>query len=472
MTENKILEIKFFLVPFTVLLFFLIIFENFYVFLFILFILLVFYIFLSFKYRNISFISLLVFVSSLSLCSYLFFMFKQFNNISGYNKQFVSKKLVITDVLVNARYVAEDEFWADFVLKWAAKAYNVWDKIKVYGMLYPVSLNYKTYSDFIRNKFLSTNIDYNNFLKIFEFKYDKYLMMKGVSWIIYSKKEFLLWKEKLDVFGQLRQYVVKRTDYIYNNYWDKYKALSLWLLIGDKSYLSKKLYDEFIRSGLVHIIVVSGWNIMFLIIFLSLVLFFIPFYIRLILIIFAVLGYAFMVWWDSSVIRATIMWILSLLALFFGKVTDIRRILAIAFIIMLVYNPYFLLYDLWFILSFLAIVWILFFNIFAVDLKSENKILFSLRYFYNNYILPTLWASLFTFPAILLFTNHVNLLSFLASIFVVPIVPLLMLNSFLTLFLPDFFLHFFVSLNVSLMDYVFFFSNLFSSKIVALINLK
>lgn len=469
--DQKILEIKFFLLPFVVFIFSLIIFENLYIFIAFLFVFCMFFIYFSFKYKNISFLSLLFFTASLSLGSYLYFIYHSFENISGYNTQFVSKKFVITDTLVNNRYVWKDEFDNSFVLKNLAKNYRIWDKIKIYWMMYPLKLFYKNYNDFINNRFLSTNFDYTNLRFIFHFNYTKYLMMKNISWIVYSKKEFETWKEKLDIFGQLRQDVVKRTDYVYSWYDDKYKALSLGLLIGDKSYLSKKLYDEFIHSGLVHIIVVSGWNIMFLVIFLSVVLFFIPFYIRLILIIFAILSYAFMVWGDSSVIRATIMGLLSLIALFFWKVTDVRRILAIAFIIMLVYNPYFLIYDLWFILSFLAIIWILVFNKFILDIDKEDKIMSKLKYFYNNYVLPTLWASLFTAPAILFWTKQVNLLAFVASIFVVPMVPLLMLNSFIILFLPDFAVHFFLSLNIYMMDYIFFFSKVFSDSFAWMIHL-
>jgi len=459
MTENKILEIKFLLLPFAIFIFVLTIFENLYVFLLVLAIFLVFYIYFTLKYKNIAFLSLLLFSASLSFGSYMYFLQSIYFQFEGYQKQFVSKKFSIDDTLTNHRYVWKDEFWNYFVLKNLAQNYEIWTKIKVYGMYYPIKLEYKNFQDFIQNKFLSKNIDWKNFQNIWNFDWTKYLVMKGMVWTVYSKKEYEIWKEKLPLYRQLRQDLVNRTNEVYSWYDDKYKALSLGLLIGDKSYLSKNLYDEFIHSGLVHIIVVSWWNIMFLIIFLSMILFFVPFYPRLFLISWWILFYSFMVGADSSVIRATIMGLLSLIALFFWKVTDVRRILALAFIIMLVYNPYFLVYDLWFILSFLAIVWILVFNKFALKIDKEEKILSKLKYFYNNYVLPTLWASLFTAPAILFWTKQVNLLAFVASVFVIPLVPLLMLNSFILLFFP---LDFLLKLNIYMMDYVFFFSKVFS----------
>jgi predicted membrane metal-binding protein len=55
---------------------------------------------------------------------------------------------------------------------------------------------------------------------------------------------------------------------------------------------------------------------------------------------------------DSSVIRAWIMASLMIIALYFGKSILVWRLVAIALILMLLYNPYFLPYDLGFLLSF------------------------------------------------------------------------------------------------------------------------
>jgi len=471
MKENKILEVKFLIIPFFIFMFLLLVFENLYVFLVWFILLLLLYIFLAFRYKNISFLTLLVFTASLVLSAYIYFVFSIYHKYDWYQKIFVTKKFTINEKLVWDRYVWKDEFWNYFILKNLAKNYEIWEKLKIYGMLYPVELEQKSYKDFLTKRFLSTNISFEKLKNIFQFDYKNYLLMKDILWTVYSKKEFVIWKEKLSLSRQLRQDLVKKYDYIYSWYDDKYKALSLGLLIWDKSYLDKKLYDDFIHSGLVHIIVVSWWNIMFLIIFLSILLFFIPFYVRLFVIAWWIVFYAFVVWWDSSVIRATIMWILSLIALFFWKVADVRRFLAFAFVIMLVYNPYFLLYDLGFILSFLAIVWILVFNKFSLKKDDQKPIKSKFIYFYNNYVLPTLWASLFTAPAILLFTNQVNILAFIASIFVVPIVPILMLNSFILLFLPHFLLDFFLHINIFLMDYIFFFVKLFSSTFTIFIKI-
>ena len=89
-----------------------------------------------------------------------------------------------------------------------------------------------------------------------------------------------------------------------------------------------------------------------IVVFLGAILFWMPFYIRNAFIILGVIFFAILSGNDSSVIRALIMSILSLLALFWGREVQIWRLLKYAFVLMLCYNPYFLVYDLGFLLSF------------------------------------------------------------------------------------------------------------------------
>ena len=89
-----------------------------------------------------------------------------------------------------------------------------------------------------------------------------------------------------------------------------------------------------------------------IVVFLGAMLFWMPFYIRNAFIILGVIFFAILAVNDSSVITALIMSVLSLLALFWGREVQIWRLLKYAFVLMLCYNPYFLVYDLGFLLSF------------------------------------------------------------------------------------------------------------------------
>ena len=134
------------------------------------------------------------------------------------------------------------------------------------------------------------------------------------------------------------------------------------MLIGDKSQLETGAYQNFVNSGIVHIIAVSGGNLVMIVVFLSAVLFWVPFYIRNGLIILGVIAFALLCGGDSSVIRALIMAVLSLFALFRGREIKIWRLLKYAFVLMLCYNPFFLIYDLGFLLSFGAVIGIVLIN--------------------------------------------------------------------------------------------------------------
>ncbi len=490
----ELLKLRYYLIPFWILLFFLLIFQNLYFFLWVFFVLCVIYGLIFWKNKEISFFTILFFMWSLSLWSYVYFMQNTYDNISQYQKTFTKKEYEVIDKLGQWRYLVKDDFDWEFILKNAAKWYKLWTLLKIYWFLNPTTLAFKNYKEFLQKQFLSKNVKFWKIKTIFKFNYNNYLIMKWIDWTIYSKKEFIVWQKQISYLKQLKQRLTDKIIQLYSKYDDKYKALVLWLLIWDKSLLSKEIYNQFIHSGLVHIIVVSGGNIMFLVIFLSILLFFIPFYPRLIFIWIWVILYAMLVWWDSSVIRATIMWILSLIALFFGKLADTKRILWIAFILMLIYNPYFLWYDLWFILSFLAIVWILFANRFSIQFnykdelrelekliqKTKSNNLYYLQihliyfkkwlvYFFNNYVLPTLGATIAVSPAIVLFTWQVNILAFLSSIFVVPLVPVVMLDNIIILFVSNLsttLTHILVWFSVEIMKWIFYISWLFGEKYV------
>lgn len=114
-----------------------------------------------------------------------------------------------------------------------------------------------------------------------------------------------------------------------------------------------------IDSGFVHLIAVSGGNIAFLVIVMQLILFFVPYYARLCIIAACIVIYARLCGADSSVLRAMVMGLLGIVALFAGRPTYIWRLLGISWIVLLLYNPYFLVYDIGFSFSFAAVIGII-----------------------------------------------------------------------------------------------------------------
>jgi competence protein ComEC len=79
------------------------------------------------------------------------------------------------------------------------------------------------------------------------------------------------------------------------------------MTIGDRYLIDTSRYNQFIHSGLVHLIAVSGGNIAIVVLFFGTILFWVPFYVRQGILIIVTVCYAMIVGNDSSILRATVM---------------------------------------------------------------------------------------------------------------------------------------------------------------------
>ncbi|MDD3263080.1 MAG: ComEC/Rec2 family competence protein [Candidatus Absconditabacteria bacterium] len=291
--------------------------------------------------------------------------------------------------------------------------------------------------------------------------------MKGYSNILYETNSILIETGTIKGFPKIRHNFQKKLHQTYSN--DRTAGLVLGMLIGDKSKFTKSEYQLFIDSGLVHLVAVSGGNIVMLVAFLTAILFFVPFYARITLILLAVLSYGIICGMDSSVLRAVLMGSLSLFALLVGRGTSLRRLLGLVHIGMLIYNPYFLVYDVGYLLSFSAVLGIIFIDVFKKDpkvktqdsdpsfaTKSEGQIQLKkniirrlchsrfvswcgnlIHRIRSNYLKPSLGATLGIFPVIIFFMGQINIGGVVGNMFVLPLVPFIMIGGFIGAFLPS-----------------------------------
>lgn len=199
-----------------------------------------------------------------------------------------------------------------------------------------------------------------------------------------------------------------------------------------------------------------------IVVFLSFVLWFLPFYLRNLVILIAIVLYSLVCGLDSSVLRAVIFGGLGILALFVGREMNFWRSVWLVFIVMLLINPYFLLYDLWFLLSFGAVIWLKIFNQNPINVSksdlnnqsqsqnqaiSKSNIIYNvciaivqrtkniLIYIYKNYIKPSVGANIGILPIIIFFMWKINLIWFVSNLFVLPIVPFVMIYGFVSIYL-------------------------------------
>ncbi len=138
----------------------------------------------------------------------------------------------------------------------------------------------------------------------------------------------------------------------------------LGMTIGSIDLLSREVKNAFINTGISHILVVSGSNIAFLIITIIFFLKYTPLgkYARGSIVLSFLLFYGSLVGWDVSVVRATLMGVLSYAIVEYGGNGSSRAWLALAGLILTIYNPLAPLYDAGFGLSFCATLGILLFH--------------------------------------------------------------------------------------------------------------
>lgn len=349
----------------------------------------------------------------------------------------------VSDISSQGKYVFEYQN-SDYLL-YSKKEYAIGQQIRIVG---------RKKENIKKDGFSYRNISRWTFdIPLFSgsFDFEKWMKMKWRKGTIYEDNSSTIngWDMGIGWIRTIKRWIQEKIISVYGK--NRISWLVLGMVIGDRSQIPESEYQSFINSGLVHLVAVSWGNILMIVLFLQFILFFLPFYVRLGLIFFTIIGYSLICWLDSSVFRAAIMWGLNMLALFWGREINIWRLLSISCIVMLLINPYFLAYDTGFLLSYTALIGIVYFQkddklILAANKqeiittnweikKEKNHIKRWLQYVYKNYIEPSIWASLGIFPIIIFFMGNINILGFIGNLFVLPIVPFVMIYGFISVYL-------------------------------------
>ncbi len=198
------------------------------------------------------------------------------------------------------------------------------------------------------------------------------------------------------------------------------------MLLGVKRALGEDLTETFRIAGIIHIVVLSGYNIMVVADSVMRVLgfFFFP-RTRLILGILAIVLFALLVGLSATVIRASIMAVLVLVSRSSGKTYAVMRALCLTGALMLLHNPYLLAFDPGFQLSFLATVGL-------VLLSPQFELRFTrIPEWIRGHLATTLGTQLFVLPVLLFSMGTLSLVSVVVNVLVLPIVPFAMLATFI-----------------------------------------
>ena len=205
-------------------------------------------------------------------------------------------------------------------------------------------------------------------------------------------------------------------------------SLLAGVLLGEKTALGDELEDDFRTTGLMHIVVLSGYNVSIVIMAVMFMLAFLPLYTRSIIAVAGIVAFALLVGAGPTVIRASIMALFVVLAKIVGKPYHIERTLLLAGAFMVLYNPWVLLFDISFQFSFLAT-----YGLIVIMPLVEEKITFIPKFLaLRDSAAATISAQIMVMPLILYYIGDFSVISVLVNMLVLFIIPATMFLGFIT----------------------------------------
>lgn len=255
-----------------------------------------------------------------------------------------------------------------------------------------------------------------------DFSYDKYLARYHIVALCDQAQLILLGHTSswLEPIYQLRIQLKARIEQLWS---EPAASLVLGVLIGEQDTIPEDVYDSFRRAGVVHILVVSGMHVLIIIQLLIAVTKWLPRFYQTITIVLWLAAFCVLTGLSATVIRATLMGSVPLLGRLVGRPNIIYLALTWAAGIMTAMNPYILVHDVGFQLSFLATLGL----IYVTPIIKPLTQWLPKQLFIRETVTTSLAAMVPTTPWILYIFGTWSNVAVLANIVVVPISNLMLL---------------------------------------------
>jgi competence protein ComEC len=291
-----------------------------------------------------------------------------------------------------------------------------------------------------------------------EFNYQNYLALQDVS----AQIRFA----RLEHTGNFEP-SIKRTLAILKGHYlnalsyklpEPHSSLAGGITVGANDALGDQVDELFRRTGLTHIVVLSGYNVAIVILALSSALAFLPYWIAAGISFAGIWLFVFLVGASATIIRAGIMASIAVVSRLYGSEVSALGMLAAAVILMTINQPLITLYDPSFQLSVLATI-----GIIVVTPIIERYFKFvSPKLGLREIVVTTLATQITVIPWLVYLMGQFSIVSPLANVLVLPAVPWAMLGSFLTYVFSavlPIFSSLFALISYGLLDYIFVISN-------------
>ena len=259
------------------------------------------------------------------------------------------------------------------------------------------------------------------------FDYPMYLASKGIQYQIpFPVVERVDVDRGNSVTSTLYKIKHRFIDVLTRLFPEPHNALLGGLLLGGKQSLGSEWLEIFRNAGIIHIVVLSGYNMTIVSEWLVILFRFLGFYGSLSMGGIGIIFFAIMTGGGATVIRAAIMAIIALVARATGRTYTMGRALLIAGVCMVLQNPSILVYDPSFQLSFLAALGL----IFVTPVIERHTKLFTEYPLWRDVFISTVSTQIMVLPLLLYQTGMLSLVALPVNMLVLPIIPLTMLSGF------------------------------------------
>lgn len=263
---------------------------------------------------------------------------------------------------------------------------------------------------------------------------------------------------------EIREFLAIKIEKLYGEYSDIIKAL----LYGERYNLDKNIKDNFDKTGISHILSLSGFHVGIIALILNTLLKKVYFRTKNIIIICALIFYAFITGLSPTIIRSVAFFCIYYLAFLTNKRYSLLSTSFVTATIFLTLDSY-LLYNKSFVLSFLGVTSIALFN---PILRNNVKEHFQKNYFINI-ALTTLSAQILLLPISVYYFGVLPIYSIFANIIAIPLITLTIIMSTtsicLSLFDP---IKIFRFLTIAIADIVIFIQKILFYTIDSIANVK
>ena len=270
--------------------------------------------------------------------------------------------------------------------------------------------------DIVQCNKLKKNDSYNK-------DYEKYLLSKGILYNLWAENVTLIEKGNniYSLSYRVRDFLSNRIERLYGIN----SPLVKTLIYGERSELDKEVLDNFSKTGIIHILSLSGFHVGILILVLNLILKKVSIKKRALVIILILYFYIFVTGIRPSVVRSCSFFIIHFLSFLINKRYSLFSTACTTATLFLLFNP-FLLYDKGFVMSFLGVMSIAIFNpVVRYYINEDYRDIYIV-----NIFITTISAQILIIPVSIYYFGIFPTISILVNIFAIPIITLIFTLSF------------------------------------------